>query len=189
MAIDQRQSSYLQVWDGLEFAPTVVTSAITLVDALLSAFALIQAWLQVQLFVSPLSCVLVPFSSIRFAQHLRPALPSMPLGKNFSFFHLLGFPQNAWSLSHVRSPLQSRAGIFSRCHVHQLRLGPCVHLCSWRSPLGPDRLAFGQDCNLGGLVVPALRPHADVSFACTLDLSRSEDRSRAPLISSRLASP
>jgi hypothetical protein len=66
------------------------------IDALLSAFALTPTWaFQVQLFGSPLSWVLVPLSSIRLAQHLRPALSSMPIGKNFPFFHLLGLPQNA----------------------------------------------------------------------------------------------
>jgi hypothetical protein len=46
-------------------------------------------------FSIPLSFVLAPFSSIRPAQHLRPALSSMPIGKNLPFFHLLGLPQNA----------------------------------------------------------------------------------------------
>jgi hypothetical protein len=50
---------------------------------------------QGSLFVYRPSCVLVPFSSIRLAQHLRPALSSMPICKNFPFFHLPGLPQNA----------------------------------------------------------------------------------------------
>src|SRR5579872_744261 len=84
------------------------------------------------------------------------------------------------------SPLQSRARIFSRSYVYQLRLGPRLHRCCWRGPVGPDRLSFGQGSNLGRLAVPALHPDADVFFPCTLDLPRSEDRSRALLGSAQM---
>jgi hypothetical protein len=38
---------------------------------------------------------LVSFSSIHVAQHLRPALSSLQIGKNLLFFRLLGLPENA----------------------------------------------------------------------------------------------
>jgi len=83
-------------WSWQHLKRIVVAKSITLIHALLSGFALTPTLVsKAQLFVHPLSFLLVPFSSVRLAQHLRPALSSMPIGKNFPFFHLLGLPQNA----------------------------------------------------------------------------------------------
>ena len=55
--------------------------------------------------------------AIHGRKHSSPALSPLPRGKHFSLFHLPRIPQDARTLSRLRSKVRPRARLFSRRHV------------------------------------------------------------------------
>ena len=100
-------------------------------------------------------------------------------GRNFSLFHLPGFPEDVPALSGLRPQVSAGRRIFSGRHVHQLWPGACHHRADRGAVVGYHRLVDHQRCDLGGGVVPAARSEHFTLRPRALDLSGPDFRSGA----------